>query len=219
MAPTLRQNDTSPLRSNTEEEGEPSKRAVSLATLFPAARQSRPTPATSVVTTSHCEGGVAAPLFVIDRRLSISSVTSSVASPAVRGSSTTLELKPIVKISGRPPRFRRNNRSGKKNNQMSVGIMSNGGPPENVVQWLESSCPNDVVPKVLAFCPPQLTFALMATNRYWFHLIARNDGTWRSLCEGLYKVCHFCMLVAENQLMRKPSIKCSDLLGSLFENV
>ena len=66
--------------------------------------------------------------------------------------------------------------------------MINGGPPENVMQWLEACCPNDVVPKVLAFCGPQMTATLMATNRYWFQLIARDDGTWRSLCEGMYKV-------------------------------
>lgn len=62
------------------------------------------------------------------------------------------------------------------------------GPPENVLQWLEAACPKDVVPRVLAFCGPQMTQTLMATNRYWFQLIALNDTTWRTLCEGMYKV-------------------------------
>ena len=67
-------------------------------------------------------------------------------------------------------------------------MMIHGGPPENVMQWLEVCCPNDVVPKVLAFCGPQMVAALMGTNRYWFQLIAQNDSTWRTLCEGMYKV-------------------------------
>ena len=78
-----------------------------------------------------------------------------------------------------------------KANQMSHSVMTNGGPPETVLQWLEAVCSDDLVPKVLAFLPPPTTQALMQTNRYWFHLIARNDGTWRTLCERLYKVCLF----------------------------
>ena len=71
---------------------------------------------------------------------------------------------------------------------MSNSVMMNGGDPENVVQWLEACCPNDVVPKVLAFCGPQMVNTLMGTNRYWYQLIAQTDSTWRSLCEGMYKV-------------------------------
>jgi hypothetical protein len=189
MSTTLRQNESRPLRSNAAEEGETIKRAASLAVLFPAARQSRPIPTTPTSAATQCEGGVAVPSIVVDRRLSISSIHSSVASQAALGSSNTTGSKIIVKTAGRPPRFRRHKRISKKNNKMSNGMMTNGGPPENVLQWLEASCPNDVVPKVLAFCGPQLTSTLMATNRYWFQLIAHNDGTWRSLCEGLYKVC------------------------------
>jgi hypothetical protein len=203
MSTTLRQNESRSLRSNAEEEGETTKRAASLAALFPAARQSRPIPAAAVSSVTLCEGGVAAPSIVADRRLSISSVASSVASQAAPGSSTTTSSKIIVKTAGRPPRFRRLKRNSKKSNKMSDGNMTNGGPPENVLQWLEASCPNDVVPKVLAFCGPQLTSTLMATNRYWFQLIARNDGTWRSLCEGLYKVCHnlFSLEVVKNNCL------------------
>ena len=79
-------------------------------------------------------------------------------------------------------RFRKSRRS-------IVSMKSaNAGPPENALQWLEACCPKDVVPKVLAFCGPQMVSTLMATNRYWFHLIAHNDSTWRTLCEGMYKV-------------------------------
>ena len=62
----------------------------------------------------------------------------------------------------------------------------------NPVQWLEVVCPDEVVSKVLCFLAPQTTQALLQTNAYWFSLLrAANQGTWRVLCEGLYKVCIF----------------------------
>lgn len=62
--------------------------------------------------------------------------------------------------------------------------------PTNILQWLETCCPQDVLPKVLAFCGPQKTAALAKTNRHW-RSIVRAEGTWRVLCEELYKVCVF----------------------------
>ena len=58
----------------------------------------------------------------------------------------------------------------------------------NVVQWMESSeCPPDVLPLVLAFCGPQTAAALSKCNRHWMHVM-QSEGTWRVLCEELYKV-------------------------------
>ncbi|CAB9526278.1 expressed unknown protein [Seminavis robusta] len=145
-----------------------------------ASHQSRPVQvATATLSSSSEGGGVAPPEHRMDRRLSISSVASSSASQ-IPTTSASITVK-----TGRPPRFRR--RRSSKKNKMANSVMVKGGPPENVMQWLEICCPNDVLPKVLAFCGPQMTATLMATNRYWFHLIAHNDGIWRGLCEGLYK--------------------------------
>ena len=57
----------------------------------------------------------------------------------------------------------------------------------SIVQWLETDCPQDVVPKILAFCGPQKTAALGRTNRHWRNVM-QQEGTWRVLCEELYKV-------------------------------
>lgn len=56
----------------------------------------------------------------------------------------------------------------------------------NPVQWLEKCCPQDLVPRVLAFCGPQTADVLMRTNRYW-HGVMSQEQTWRVLCEELYK--------------------------------
>ena len=57
----------------------------------------------------------------------------------------------------------------------------------NILEWLENDCPVDVLPVVLAFCGPQQTAALSRTNQHWNEVI-RKEGTWRVLCEELYKV-------------------------------
>jgi hypothetical protein len=58
----------------------------------------------------------------------------------------------------------------------------------NVMQFLTDVCPEDVLPKILAFAGPQKTAALSKINRVWRDVIA-DDWTWRVLCEELYKVC------------------------------
>lgn len=55
-----------------------------------------------------------------------------------------------------------------------------------VLKWMERDCPQDVIPKILAFCGPQTTSTLYQCNRFWHGLIA-SDNTWRVLCEELYK--------------------------------
>lgn len=53
--------------------------------------------------------------------------------------------------------------------------------------WLEQECPGDIVPKILAFCGPQLVAALSKTNKHW-NTVVHQEKTWRIMCEELYKV-------------------------------
>ncbi len=59
--------------------------------------------------------------------------------------------------------------------------------PPNVLEWMQSSCPADLIPKVLAFAGPQMMSRLNQTNRF-FHETIQKDETWRVVCEELYKV-------------------------------
>lgn len=59
--------------------------------------------------------------------------------------------------------------------------------PLNVLEWLQISCPTDILPKVLAFAGPQMMSRLNGTNHF-FHKTMQNDETWRVICEELYKV-------------------------------
>jgi hypothetical protein len=58
----------------------------------------------------------------------------------------------------------------------------------NVMDFLIDVCPEDVLPKILAFAGPQKTATLSKVNRVWRDVIAE-EWTWRVLCEDLYKVC------------------------------
>jgi hypothetical protein len=58
----------------------------------------------------------------------------------------------------------------------------------NVMEFLIDVCPEDVLPKILAFAGPQKTATLSKVNRVWRDFIAE-EWTWRVLCEDLYKVC------------------------------
>ena len=73
-------------------------------------------------------------------------------------------------------------------NQDKANKKSNHAP--DLLQWLETHCPGDCLPKILAFCGPQQTAALSRTNKHWNEVI-RAESTWRVLCEELYKV-RFC---------------------------
>jgi len=57
----------------------------------------------------------------------------------------------------------------------------------SVMQWLQQDCPQDLLPKILAFCGPQQTSVLGQTNRFWRDVV-KEEATWRTLCEDLYKV-------------------------------
>jgi hypothetical protein len=69
-----------------------------------------------------------------------------------------------------------------------VNNASSGRPQPDVMKFLIELCPEDVLPKILAFAGPQKTAALRKVNRVWRDIIAE-ERTWRVLCEDLYKVC------------------------------
>jgi hypothetical protein len=69
----------------------------------------------------------------------------------------------------------------------TVKTASSGKPQPDVMKFLVDFCPEDVLPKILAFAGPQKTAALRKVNRVWRDIIAE-DRTWRVLCEDLYKV-------------------------------
>jgi hypothetical protein len=56
-----------------------------------------------------------------------------------------------------------------------------------VLFWMQHGCPQDVVPKILAYCGPKATATLYQCSRFWRDLISEED-TWRIFCEELYKV-------------------------------
>jgi hypothetical protein len=71
----------------------------------------------------------------------------------------------------------------------------------NVMEFLTDVCPEDVLPKILAFAGPQKTAALGKVNRVWRDVIAE-EWTWRVLCEDLYKVCSSCSFFVSFPLLR-----------------
>jgi hypothetical protein len=72
----------------------------------------------------------------------------------------------------------------------TVNVVSSGQPQPDVMNFLVDLCPEDVLPKILAFAGPQKTATLSKVNRVWRDVIAE-DRTWRVLCEDLYKVCSY----------------------------
>ena len=57
-----------------------------------------------------------------------------------------------------------------------------------LMHWLETDCPQELIPRVLAYAGPQTTAAVSLTCRFWKEIVER-ESTWRILCEELYKVC------------------------------
>jgi hypothetical protein len=85
----------------------------------------------------------------------------------------------------RSPRSRR--RASLSSFQTQTTESSEPSTP-NVMDFLIDVCPEDVLPKILAFAGPQKIAALSKVNRVWRDVIAE-EWTWRVLCEDLYKVC------------------------------
>lgn len=57
----------------------------------------------------------------------------------------------------------------------------------NLTQFLTADCPTDVLPKILAYAGPNSAAALQQTSRHFCEVL-NSEGTWRGLCEELYKV-------------------------------
>ena len=58
----------------------------------------------------------------------------------------------------------------------------------DIMEWLQQDCPQDLLPKILAFTGPQMIARLFETNRFWYGVISQ-ERTWKVLCQDLYKVC------------------------------
>lgn len=73
----------------------------------------------------------------------------------------------------------------------------------NLAEFLTADCPTDVLPKILAYAGPNAAAALQQTSRHFFQVL-NAEGTWRGLCEELYKVCCCFLLLAHcNSRARK----------------
>lgn len=72
-----------------------------------------------------------------------------------------------------------------RNVSLSSGLISLSGPV-NIMHWMQSDCPKDVVPLILAFAGPQKIVMIGRTNRFWRRTVGQ-EATWRRLCESLYK--------------------------------
>lgn len=60
-------------------------------------------------------------------------------------------------------------------------------PTTNPMQWLQRNCPQDLIPRVLAFAGPQMMAVIANTNRFWNNFV-KKESTWKTLSEELYKV-------------------------------
>jgi hypothetical protein len=89
---------------------------------------------------------------------------------------TMLPPTPALLVSPRPARFFRPKRL--PCDPSSCDLM----------EWLQTDCPHDLLPKILAFAGPQMVSKLSQTNRFWNALVSQ-EQTWRTLSEELYKVC------------------------------
>jgi len=70
--------------------------------------------------------------------------------------------------------------------RISNKVQSLSTPPENVMTWMQSSCPMDVLPMIIAYAGPQKAQVLHRTSTFW-HSIFSDETIWRQLCEELYK--------------------------------
>jgi hypothetical protein len=84
----------------------------------------------------------------------------------------------------------------------------------NLMLWLETDCPQDLLPKILAFAGPQVTAVFGRTNRFWRGVVNK-ESTWRSLCEDLYKVCYLWGTMSK-QIIHVCTADCLFVLLSSF---
>ena len=57
----------------------------------------------------------------------------------------------------------------------------------DLMQFLQNECPRDLVAQILTFVGPQTVQTLNRTNTFWHNFI-KDESTWKTMCEGLYKV-------------------------------
>ena len=88
-------------------------------------------------------------------------------------------------------------------------------PESRLMAFLQEDCPQDLLPKMLAFLEPSTTAALSRTNRFWRSLM-QEEATWSVLCRDMYKVCclavHFQSLGGVGGLEWREEGSCSFLL-------
>jgi len=91
-----------------------------------------------------------------------------------------------------PPKAQQHQRYLYSSNKMRSSVNSTKSSmefstlPENVLIWMQNSCPMDVLPMIIAYAGPQKAQVLNQTNTYW-HSIFSNETIWKQLCEELYK--------------------------------
>jgi len=56
----------------------------------------------------------------------------------------------------------------------------------SLMDWLQNDCPQDLIPRMLAYTGPQTANALSQTCKFWKEIMDQ-ESTWRTLCEELYK--------------------------------
>lgn len=135
--------------------------------------QSRPTPG------SRRETKTIGSLLL--RKLAVSRSTG----PEIMLNKGTMGTSPAFSTLASPPYSRKcYGRPYRKRNHMQASGVSSGSA--NVLEWLQMSCPQELVPRILAYAGPQKTARLSRTNRFWKSLIEK-ESTWKIMCEELYK--------------------------------
>jgi hypothetical protein len=59
---------------------------------------------------------------------------------------------------------------------------------KNVLEWMLTDAPPDVLPKILSFCGSRKVNALSKVSKAWYNNIAKNELVWRVMCEDTHKV-------------------------------
>jgi hypothetical protein len=85
------------------------------------------------------------------------------------------------------PLGRRNSRSSLTLSKTKKTMQETDADAAALFLFLETECPQDVLPKILAYAGPKKAAALSKTNRFWKNVTSK-EGTWRVMCEELYKV-------------------------------
>lgn len=86
-----------------------------------------------------------------------------------------------------PRRILKSLRGGAGNHRSGGVVNLELQADRDLTQFLTLDCPTDVLPKILAYAGPISAAALQQTSRH-FRDVLNAEGTWRGLCEELYKV-------------------------------